>query len=85
MKKKEFISKIAKRAGCTHETARNVLNAIKSAVDEQLTDGVPAKLPHFGTFTVKTRAARYISHPQTHEKIISKEKVYIHFKPLNNF
>ena len=85
MKKKEFISKVAKRAGCTQETARNILYAIKSVIDEQLVTDGSARLPLFGTFTVKTRASWYIFHPRTRERILTRENVYVRFKPSSKF
>jgi len=85
MKKKEFISKVTKRAGCTQETARNVLYAIKSVIDEQLVTDGSARLPLFGTLTVKTRASWYIFHPRTRERILTRENVYVRFKPSSKF
>jgi nucleoid DNA-binding protein len=85
MRKKEFVSIVSKRAGCTQLTTHNVLDAIKKTVHEQLINGEPAKIPNFGTFTLRTRAARYCSHPKTQQRILAKERIYLHFQPLKSF
>jgi nucleoid DNA-binding protein len=85
MRQDIFISKAAKLAGCTQNTARNALIAFKAVVDEQLLDNSTAKLPFFGRFHIKKRKARYISQPKTHERMLSKEKLYIHFKASSAF
>ena len=85
MRKYEFIAKVAKQAGCYQETANNVLFAMKKVIDTQLIEKSKARLPLFGNFTIKKRRARRVYNPQTKERTLSKEKVYIHFKPFDAF
>ena len=58
MTKREFISKIAERAGVTKGVAYDVLEAMKEVVLETLKKGDKITIQRFGTFETKTLKPR---------------------------
>jgi nucleoid DNA-binding protein len=83
MKKKYFIALLARRAGCTQKVADNVLKAIHDVFSEQLDSDGSAKLPHFGTFSIKTRPVRTIVSVVTKQRMKTKPRPYLYFKAQN--
>lgn len=69
MNKGELVSAIAERAGFTLKDADEAYKAFVAVVAETLKKGEDVTLAGFGTFKVKTRAARTGINPQTKQKI----------------
>ena len=69
MNKGELVSAIADRAGFTLKDADEAYKAFVASVAEALKNGDDVTLAGFGTFKVKTRAARTGINPQTKQKI----------------
>lgn len=65
MNKSELVNAIAEKTGVTKKTAEDSLNAILDVVKEVLVKGDKVQLVGFGSFEVKTRAARKGHNPQT--------------------
>lgn len=69
MNKGDLVSAIAEKAGFTLKDADEAYKAFVSSVAEALKEGEDVTLAGFGTFKVKTRAARTGINPQTKQKI----------------
>ena len=69
MNKGELVSAIADKAGFTLKDADEAYKAFVASVAEALKNGDDVTLAGFGTFKVKTRAARTGINPQTKQKI----------------
>jgi DNA-binding protein HU-beta len=65
MNKGQLIDKIAEGADMSKASAGRALEAITSAVTEELAQGNEVALVGFGTFKVSARAARKGRNPQT--------------------
>ena len=65
MNKGQLIDKIAESADMSKASAGRALEAITSAVTEELAQGNEVALVGFGTFKVSARAARKGRNPQT--------------------
>jgi len=69
MNKQELVAEVAGQTGVTQKTAREVLDAVTSAITESLGGGEKVTLVGFGTFQVMERKARKGRNPQTGETI----------------
>lgn len=64
MTQAEIIAKVAEDAGISKYQAARVVKTYQEAMTQSiLTDGV-MKIPHFGSFTVRDRAARMAKNPR---------------------
>ena len=76
MTKSELISAISEKTELTKKDSEKALAAIVDSITETLKKGDKVALVGFGTFEVRTRAAREGINPQTKSKItISATKV----------
>ena len=69
MNKTELVAAVATKADLTKKDAEAAGKAVIDAVTEALADGDKVALVGFGTFEVKTRAARTGKNPRTGETI----------------
>lgn len=69
MNKSELIQAMALKTGDTKKGAEASLNAFVDVVTEALVKGDKVQLVGFGSFEVRTRAARKGHNPQTKEEI----------------
>ncbi len=69
MKKTELVAAIAAKAEISKKDAEKALAAFIDTVTETLDKGDKVQLIGFGTFEVRTRAARTGKNPQTKETI----------------
>ena len=67
MNKTELIEAVAKKAELTKKDAEKAVNAFTDAIAEALKAGEKIAIVNFGTFEVKTRAARTGRNPKTGE------------------
>ena len=81
MTKKELIAVAAKNAGISQKAAAAVVDDICNAIANELTSGQDVTLTGFGSFKVKTRAARSGRNPRTKETVEIPESKVIVFKP----
>ena len=65
MNKTELIAAMAEKSGLTKKDSEAALAAFLTSVEEALTSGDTVQLVGFGTFEVKSRAARTGINPQT--------------------
>ncbi|MDG3087549.1 HU family DNA-binding protein [Vibrio hannami] len=76
MNKTQLVEKIADSADISKASAGRALDAFIEAVTETLKDDDQVALVGFGTFSVRTRAARTGRNPKTGEEIqIAEAKV----------
>ena len=76
MNKTELVAAVAAKAELAKKDADGDVKAVTDAITEALADGDKVALVGFGTFDVKTRAARTGKNPRTGEKIeIAEAKV----------
>ncbi len=69
MNKTELVAAVATKAELSKKDADAAVKAVIDAVTEALKDGEKVALVGFGTFEVKTRAARTGKNPRTGEII----------------
>ena len=69
MTKTELISAVAGKTGLTKKDSDLAVTAMIDAITEALVSGDKVSLVGFGTFEVKTRAARQGINPRTKEKM----------------
>jgi DNA-binding protein HU-beta len=76
MNKGELIESVAAAAGLSRADATRAVDAVLDSVTRALSGGSSVSLVGFGTFTVKSRAARTGRNPRTGEAIqISASRV----------
>ena len=76
MNKTELIAAVAEKADLSKKDAEAAITATVDAITEALTQGEKVQLVGFGSFEVKTRAARVGRNPRTGEGIpISEAKL----------
>lgn len=80
MNKNQLICAIVSKADCSNEIATACYDAMLESIMEAMKAGDKVALPGFGTFEVKTRAARMGVNPATGEKIEIAESKAINFK-----
>ena len=69
MNKTELVAAMAEKSGLTKKDAEKALAAFVESVEGALKDGDKVQLVGFGTFEVKTRAARTGINPQTKQPV----------------
>ena len=80
MNKQELITAIAAKTELSKKDADKALAALTSTITEALKTEDKVSLVGFGTFEVKTRAAKESRNPQTGEKMMVPEKRVPSFK-----
>lgn len=80
MNKSELIDAIAQGADLSKAAAGRALDATLDAMSKALAGGDQVSLVGFGTFSVKTRAARTGRNPRTGEPIQIAESKNVSFK-----
>lgn len=69
MTKNELIEKVAKKASLTKRAAADAVNSAFNTIRDSLARGEKVVITGFGTFLVRSRAARRGRNPQTGEAI----------------
>jgi DNA-binding protein HU-beta len=69
MNKAELIDAVASETGAQRSAASDAVDAVLSSIQKSLVNGEKVTLPGFGTFEVRSRAARAGRNPQTGETI----------------
>ena len=87
MNKTELIAEIVKASGLSKKDSEAALNATIASITSALTKGDKVSLIGFGSFEVRTRAARTGKNPQTGAEIkipATKAPVFKAGKALND-
>lgn len=69
MNKTELVAAVAAKAELSKKDAETAVSAVIDSITDALVDGDKVALIGFGTFEVKTRAARKGLNPRTKEEI----------------
>ena len=69
MNKAELINAVAEKAGLSKKDTETALNAVIDVITEALSKDEKVQLVGFGSFEVKSRAARIGRNPRTKEQI----------------
>ena len=69
MTKTELAAKVAEKAGITKVAAAKAVDAVIASITESLAAGEKVSIVGFGTFDVRTRAARQGINPRTKKSI----------------
>ena len=80
MKKTELINAVAESTGLTKKDSASALDAVLSTISSTLAAGEGVQLLGFGTFSVKTRAARTGRNLATGEPMEFPESKNVAFK-----
>ena len=80
MNKAELVSAVAQEANLTKVAAGEAVNAVFSAITNAMAKGDSVQITGFGTFEVRTRAARDGINPSTREAVVIPEKTVPAFK-----
>lgn len=84
MNSKELASAVAEKARITKTDAALAVDAVFEAIGQALVAGEEVRVPGFGIFSVKDRAARTGINPATHEKIEIPASKAVAFKAAKN-
>ena len=74
MTKNELIEKVAKKSNLTKRAAQDAVNAVFNLSRDALVRGEKVVITGFGTFLIRSRAARRGRNPQTSETIQIPQK-----------
>lgn len=77
--KTEIIARLAKHAGKSQKETGEVVNATLDTIRDALKAGEEVRLVGFGSFVVRTSAARTAVNPQTRKKIQVPQKQRVRF------
>ncbi len=69
MTKNDLIEKVAKRSNLTKRASSDAVNAVFDLISDALGKGEKIVITGFGTFLIRSRAARRGRNPQTGEPI----------------
>lgn len=69
MNKSELVAAMAKKSSLSKKDCQDALDAVVAVIEDVLKGGDKVKLPGFGTFEVKARAARIGRNPKTKEPV----------------
>ena len=79
--KTELIRRVAQKAGKSNKETADLVNATLDAIRDSLKTGEEVRLVGFGSFSVRTTAARTGVNPQTRAKIQVPSKQRVRFSP----
>lgn len=78
--KKDIVVVVAERLGITKKDATERVDAVLEAVEELLKEEGAVRIPGFGLFDVRERAARKGRNPQTGEELNIPASTTVKFK-----
>ncbi len=79
--KTELIRRVAQRTGKSVKETSDLVNETLDAIRDSLKNGEEVRLVGFGSFSVRTTAARTGVNPQTRAKIQVPAKQRVRFSP----
>lgn len=83
MNKSELAKAVSDAAGITRGQASDAIDALVDAIVGSAKKGDSVQLAGFGTFHAKHREAREVRNPRTGEKMMSKAKTSLAFRPAS--
>ena len=85
MTKKDLIEIVAKKANLTNKASRDAIQTALNTIRDSLKRGEKVVLTGFGTFSIRSRAARTGRNPKTGEKITLAARKAPGFTPGKTF
>ncbi len=83
MNKSELAKAVSDKAGITRAQAGDAIDAAIDAIVASAKKDDSVQLAGFGTFHAKHREAREVRNPRTGEKMMSKAKTQLAFRPAS--
>lgn len=83
MNKRDLIDRVGESSGLAKSDAAAAVDAVLAGIADALTSGDSVTLPGFGTFEVRSRAARSGRNPQTGESMEIAASKAPAFKPAS--
>lgn len=81
MNKSELVAAMAEKSGLPKKNCQDALDAFVAVIEDVMKSGEKVKLSGFGTFEVKSRAARIGRNPKTREPVDIPASRHPVFKP----
>lgn len=85
MTKKELIDSVASQTGVGVTETTKIVETFIKAIKKNVMAGKPVVIREFGSFELKTKAARKGRNPKTNEVVVIPEKRVPVFKISKNF
>jgi integration host factor subunit alpha len=85
MTKADLVEIVFEKVGLSKKEAQDIIEIIFDTVKNSFVEGESVKIPGFGTFNVRKKAARRGRNPQTGEELIISPRRVLTFKASNQF
>ncbi len=83
MTKADLVEIIFEKVGLSKKEAQDIVEIIFNTIKQSFVEGESVKIPGFGTFNVRKKAARRGRNPQTGEELVISPRRVLTFKASN--
>jgi len=83
MTKADLVEIVFEKVGLSKKEAQDIIEIIFDTIKQSFIEGESVKIPGFGTFNVRKKAARRGRNPQTGEEMEIAPRRVLTFKPSN--
>ena len=83
MTKADLVEIIFEKVGLSKKEAQDIVEIIFDTIKQAFVEGDSVKIPGFGTFNVRKKAARRGRNPQTGEELVISPRRVLTFKASN--
>lgn len=83
MTKADIVEIIFEKVGLSKKEAQDIVEIIFDTIKQAFVEGESVKIPGFGTFNVRKKAARRGRNPQTGEELVISPRRVLTFKASN--
>ena len=85
MTKADLVEIVFEKVGLSKKEAQDIIEIIFDMIKQGFVKGESVKIPGFGTFNVRQKAARRGRNPQTGEELTIAPRKVLTFKASNQF
>ena len=85
MTKADLVEIVFEKVGLSKKEAQDIIEIIFDMIKQAFVRGESVKIPGFGTFNVRQKAARRGRNPQTGEELTIAPRKVLTFKASNQF
>ncbi len=85
MTKADLVEIVFEKVGLSKKEAQDIIEIIFDTIKRAFVEGESVKIPGFGTFNVRQKAARRGRNPQTGEELTIAPRRVLTFKASNQF
>lgn len=85
MTKADLVEIVFEKVGLSKKEAQDIIEIIFDTIKQSFVEGEAVKIPGFGTFNVRNKAARRGRNPQTGEELTIAPRRVLTFKASNQF